>query len=152
VSAFGSTRHGGVRADEDAGPRLLLDAETPTVAIVVKSWDFHVDAVLRPTLDENLAMVVDSVGFLRSHDREVAVDAEHFFDGYRANRDYALSVLQTAADAGADWLVLCDTNGGSLPEGRRTRSAASPRRATGSTGSSTGRCFRTDWSRSRLPR
>jgi len=116
VTAFGSTRHAGARTDEDPGLRTLLEAGTPTVAIVVKSWDFHVDTVLRTTLEENLAMVGDSVGFLRSQGREVVVDAEHFFDGYRANRDYALSVLQSAAGAGADWLVLCDTNGGSLPE------------------------------------
>jgi 2-isopropylmalate synthase len=115
VSAFGSTRHAGARAEDDAGLRLLLEAATPTVTIVVKSWDFHVDAVLRTTLEENLAMVADSVAFLRADGREVVVDAEHFFDGYRANRDYALSVLQAGADAGAAWLVLCDTNGGSLP-------------------------------------
>jgi 2-isopropylmalate synthase len=115
VSAFGSTRHAGARAEDDAGLRLLLDAETPTVAIVAKAWDFHVDLVLRTTLDENLAMVSDSVAYLKANGREVVVDAEHFFDGHRANRDYALAVLQAAADAGADWLVLCDTNGGSLP-------------------------------------
>ena len=115
MSAFGSTRHAGVRAEDDDGLRLLLDAETPTVALVAKAWDFHVDAVLRTTLDENLAMVADSVAFLKANGREVVFDAEHFFDGYRANRDYALAVLQAAADAGADWLVLCDTNGGSLP-------------------------------------
>ena len=115
VSAFGSTRHAGARAEEDAGLRLLLEAETPTVALVAKAWDFHVDAVLRTTLEENLAMVSDSVAFLKANGREVVVDGEHFFDGYRANRDYALAVLQAAADAGADWLVLCDTNGGSLP-------------------------------------
>jgi 2-isopropylmalate synthase len=115
VSAFGSTRHAGARAEEDAGLRCLLDAETPTVALVAKAWDFHVDVVLKTTLDENLAMVSDSVAYLKANGREVVVDAEHFFDGYRANRDYALSVLQAAAGAGADWLVLCDTNGGALP-------------------------------------
>ena len=115
VSAFGSTRHAGMRTEDDAGLRQLLDAETPTVALVAKAWDYHVDAVLKTTLDENVAMVSDSVAYLKANGREVVVDAEHFFDGYRANRDYALAVLQAAAGAGADWLVLCDTNGGSLP-------------------------------------
>ena len=93
-----------------------MDAGTPTVAIVAKSWDFHVTDVLRTTLDENLAMVADSVAFLKAHGKEVVVDAEHFFDGLRANRDYALAVLEAAAEAGADWVVLCDTNGGSQPD------------------------------------
>jgi 2-isopropylmalate synthase len=116
LSAFGSTRHADRRAEDDGNLRLLLEAETPTVAIVGKSWDFQVHAVLRATLEENLAMVSDSVGYLKAQGREVVLDAEHFFDGYRANRDYALAVLGAAADAGVDWLVLCDTNGGSLPE------------------------------------
>jgi 2-isopropylmalate synthase len=115
LSAFGSTRRAGTRAEDDANLRLLLEAETPTVALVAKSWDFHVSVVLRTTLDENLAMVADSVGYLKRHELELVFDAEHFFDGYRANRDYALAVLRAAAEAGADWLVLCDTNGGSLP-------------------------------------
>ena len=93
----------------------MLEAETPTVALVAKAWDFHVEAVLRTSLEENLAMVADSVRFLKQQGREVVLDAEHFFDGYRANRDYALAVLGAATDAGADWLTLCDTNGGSLP-------------------------------------
>jgi 2-isopropylmalate synthase len=116
VSAFGSTRRAGTRAQDDGNLRLLLEAETPTVALVGKSWDFHVHAVLRTTPEENLAMVADSVGYLKAQGREVVFDAEHFFDGCRANRDYALAVLGAAAEAGADWLVLCDTNGGSLPE------------------------------------
>jgi 2-isopropylmalate synthase len=116
ASAFGSTRRAGRRAEDDANLRLLLDAETPTVALVGKAWDFHVHTVLRVPLDENLAMVADSVGHLKAHGREVVFDAEHFFDGYRANPEYALAALRAAADAGADWLVLCDTNGGSLPE------------------------------------
>src|SRR5207245_500312 len=116
VSAFGSTRHARKQADEDEQLRLLLAAETPTVALVAKSWDFHVGTVLRTTLDENLAMISDSVAYLKAHGREVIVDAEHFFDGHRANREYALRVLEAGAKAGADWLVLCDTNGGSLPQ------------------------------------
>ena len=115
LTAFGSTRRAEARAEDDATLRLLLEAETPTVALVAKAWDFHVEAVLRTSLDENLAMVADSVRFLKEQGREVVLDAEHFFDGYGANRDYALSVLGAATEAGADWLVLCDTNGGSLP-------------------------------------
>ena len=131
VSAFGSTRHAGVGAENDEGLQLLLAPETPTVAIVAKAWDFHVDAVLKTTLDENLAMVSDSVAYLKANGREVVIDAEHFFDGYRANRDYALAVLLAAADAGADWLVLCDTNGGSLP-GQITETVADAVAAFGS--------------------
>jgi 2-isopropylmalate synthase len=116
VTAFGSTRRAGVRAEDDANLRLLLEAGTPAVALVAKAWDFHVTAVLRTTLDENLRMIGDSVAYLKANGREVIHDAEHFFDGYRANRAYALATLQAAAEAGADWLVLCDTNGGSLPD------------------------------------
>jgi 2-isopropylmalate synthase len=116
AAAFGSTRRAGIHAEEDSNLALLIDAETPTVALVAKAWSFHVDAVLRTTPDENLRMVADSVRFLKERGREVVLDAEHFFDGYRADRDHALGVLRAAADAGADWLVLCDTNGGSLPE------------------------------------
>jgi 2-isopropylmalate synthase len=116
LSAFGSTRRAGVPAEEDANLRSLLAAETPVVAIVAKAWDFQVTSALHTTLDENLAMVRDSVGFLKAEGREVVLDAEHFFDGYRANADYARVVLRAATDAGADWIVLCDTNGGSLPE------------------------------------
>jgi 2-isopropylmalate synthase len=82
---------------------------------VAKSWDFHVHVVLKTSLEENLAMIADSVRFLKEEGREVVLDAEHFFDGYRANAAYALDALRAAADAGADWLVLCDTNGGSVP-------------------------------------
>ena len=116
VSAFGSTRRAGIRAEDDTNLQLLLAAETPTVALVAKSWDFHVTMVLRTTLEENLDMVRDSVEFMKANDKEVVFDAEHFFDGYRANRDYSLAVLAAAAESGADWLVLCDTNGGSLPD------------------------------------
>jgi 2-isopropylmalate synthase len=117
VSAFGSTRRAGVRAEDDQNLLLLVEAGTPTVALVAKAWDFHVREVLHTTLEENLAMVADSVAFAKTHGREVVFDAEHFFDGHRANREYALAVLRAAAEAGADWLVLCDTNGGSLPDG-----------------------------------
>ncbi|MDR7484386.1 MAG: citramalate synthase [Armatimonadota bacterium] len=115
IAAFGSTRRAGVRPEEDANLRLLVDAGTPTVTIFGKSWDLHVREALRATLEENLAMIRESVAFLRAAGREVIYDAEHFFDGLRANRDYALATLRAAREAGADCLVLCDTNGGSLP-------------------------------------
>ena len=85
------------------------------MCIYGKSWPLHVLHVLETTLEENLAMIRDSVAFLRSEGKEVIYDAEHFFDGYRADREYALATLQAAAQAGAEWVVLCDTNGGSLP-------------------------------------
>ncbi len=116
VAAFGSTRRPGVRAEADENLRLLLEAGTPVVTIFGKSWDLHVRAALRTTLDENLAMIADSVAFLRAAGREVIYDAEHFFDGLRANADYALATVRAARDAGAACVVLCDTNGGSLPE------------------------------------
>jgi 2-isopropylmalate synthase len=113
--AFGSTRRPGGTAEEDPTLRALLDAETGTVCIVGKSWDFHVTEALRTSLDEGAAMVADSVRFLKAQGRRVFFDAEHFFDGYKANPDYALRVLRGAAEAGVDCAVLCDTNGGSLP-------------------------------------
>jgi 2-isopropylmalate synthase len=95
--------------------QALLDAETSTVCIVGKSWDFHVVEALRTTLDEGVAMVADSVRFLRNAGRRVFFDCEHFFDGYRGNREFALRIVEAAAESGADCVVLCDTNGGSLP-------------------------------------
>ena len=114
--AFGMTRRVGVKAAEDATLRALLAAGTPAVALVGKAWDFHVTKVLRTDLDENLAMIRDSVRFMKKAGRTVFYDAEHYFDGRRANRDYALATLRAALEAGADWLILCDTNGGRLPE------------------------------------
>ena len=113
--AFGSTRKAGARPETDANLRALLEAETPAVAIFGKSSTLHVERVLETTLDENLAMIGDSVAWLKKNGREVVYDAEHFFDGYAADPAYALRTLRAAADAGADWIVLCDTNGGSLP-------------------------------------
>lgn len=113
--AFGSTRKAGTKAADDANLRGLLDAETPVITIFGKSWDFHVTEVFRTQLDENLRMIQDSVEYLRSKGREVVYDAEHFFDGYAANPKYALKTLEAARDAGASVLVLCDTNGGTLP-------------------------------------
>ncbi len=114
--AFGSTRRAGVKAETDAVLANLVDAGAPIACIVAKSWDRHVAEALRTSLDEAVAMVADSVRYLREHDLRVFLDAEHFFDGYRQNPDFALSVLAAAEEAGADALVLCDTNGGSLPD------------------------------------
>ncbi len=114
LAAFGSTRRAGVGVEEDANIKALLAADTPCVTIFGKTWDFHVLTALQTTLEENLDMIRDSVGYLKTHGREVVFDAEHFFDGFKANRDYALATLKAAAAAGADWIVLCDTNGGSL--------------------------------------
>ncbi len=115
VAAFGSTRRADKKVEEDPQIQLLLDAETPVVTIFGKTWDLHVRDVLRTTLDENLRMIEDSVRYLKSHGREVIYDAEHYFDGWKANPDYALETLRVAQEAGADWIVLCDTNGGCLP-------------------------------------
>jgi len=115
VAAFGSTRRKDSRCAEDSNLTALVEARTPTVTLVGKSWDFHVDHVLGTTRHENLAMIRESVAYLKGLGREVLFDAEHFFDGYRANPEYALRTLQAAAEGGADFLVLCDTNGGSLP-------------------------------------
>ena len=116
VSAFGMTRRRDVAAEDDAGMKALVAARTPAVTIVGKSWDLHVHDVLGVSLDENLRMISDSVAFCAAHVGEVIYDAEHFFDGFARNPDYALGTLQAAASAGARWIVLCDTNGGTLPE------------------------------------
>jgi len=113
--AFGSTRRPGAKADEDEVLRNLVKAGTAAVCIVAKASETHVTNALRTSLDEALAMAADSVAFLRDHDLRVFFDAEHFFDGYRENPDFSLSVLRAAAEAGAETLVLCDTNGGTLP-------------------------------------
>lgn len=115
LAAFGSTRRANTPVEQDPQVQMLLDAETPVVTIFGKTWDLHVHHVLRTTLEENLRMIADTVRYLKVHDREVVYDAEHFFDGWKTNREYALATLQAAAEAGADVLVLCDTNGGSMP-------------------------------------
>lgn len=115
VVAFGATRRAGTAVAVDPLVKSLLDADTVAVAIVGKSWELHVRDVLRTTPEENLAMIRETVAYLKDHGREVLFDAEHFFDSYRANADYALAALQAASDGGADTLVLCDTNGGTLP-------------------------------------
>ncbi|MCL4261579.1 MAG: citramalate synthase [Anaerolineae bacterium] len=115
VTAFGSTRRKGVTPAEDANLRLLIEANTPVITLVGKSWDLHVTDVLEASLEENLAMIGESVAYCKSHDKEVVYDAEHFFDGYKANPEYATATLKAAAVSGADSVVLCDTNGGTLP-------------------------------------
>ena len=115
ITAFGSTRRADTPVEEDANIRALLEAETRAVAIVGKSWDLHVTQVLGTTLEGNLRMIADSVSYLKDRGREVIYDAEHFFDGYKADPVYALRTLQVAEEAGAACLVLCDTNGGTLP-------------------------------------
>lgn len=115
LAAFGSTRRANVKVEDDPQVRLLLEAETPVVTIFGKSWELHVTEILRTTPDENRAMIKDTVGHLVKNGREVIYDAEHFFDGYKDNAAHALSTLKAAADGGASCLVLCDTNGGTLP-------------------------------------
>ncbi len=115
VAAFGSTCRVGSQPQDDANIQGLLEVETPVVTVVGKSWMLHVRDVLRTTPEENLRIIRESLAYLKSHGREVIYDAEHFFDGYKADPDYALATLQAAVEAGVDVLVLCDTNGGSMP-------------------------------------
>ncbi|MGA1738444.1 MAG: citramalate synthase, partial [Candidatus Nanopelagicaceae bacterium] len=114
--AFGATRRAGVKASDDQLLRALQDSGAPVVTLVAKAHDRHVDLALKTSLDENLAMIRDSITFLRDGGQRVFLDAEHFFDGYRDNRAYAIEVVKAAAEAGADVIALCDTNGGMLPD------------------------------------
>ncbi|MCS6772170.1 MAG: citramalate synthase [Kiritimatiellae bacterium] len=116
IAAFGSTRRANVPVAEDQGCRALIEADTPVCTIFGKSWRLHVREVLRTTEEENRAMIADTVRFLKERGKEVIYDAEHFFDGYADSREHALATLRAAVEAGADRLVLCDTNGGSLPD------------------------------------
>ncbi|MCD6075100.1 MAG: alpha-isopropylmalate/homocitrate synthase family transferase [Rhodospirillales bacterium] len=115
LTAFGMTRRAGRSADNDPGLRALLAPKTKAVTVVGKTWDFHATVALGVALDENVRMISDSVAHLMRHTEEVVFDAEHFFDGYKANPSYTLSCLKAAFEAGARWIVLCDTNGGTLP-------------------------------------
>lgn len=116
LTAFGSTRRPHVTPEEDENLKNLMMAETPCVAIFGKTWDFHVTDIIHTTLEENLAMIQETMEYFKKAGKEVVFDAEHFFDGYKANPEYAMKALQAAKDGGADWLVLCDTNGGAFPE------------------------------------
>jgi 2-isopropylmalate synthase len=115
LTAFSSTRRANTDVRRDPNIQALLDSETPSVAIFGKSWDLHVEKTLGTTLSENLAMIAETVAFLREEGREVIYDAEQFFDGYKKNPAYALETLCAAVDGGASYFTLCDTNGGSLP-------------------------------------
>ena len=115
IAAFGSTRRGGAAVEDDAQVRVLLDAKTPVVTIVGKTWLLHVTEVLNVTPGENLAMIAETVAHLKANGREVFYDAEHFFDSYKDDPAYSLKTVRAAKEAGADLVVLCDTNGGSLP-------------------------------------
>lgn len=115
LAAFGSTRRKAIKAEDDSNLLALLESGAPVMTIFGKSWDLHVRDALRVSLDENLRMIEDSVRFLKSRGRMVVYDAEHFFDGYKGNPEYCLQTLQAAAEAGAERIVLCDTNGGTMP-------------------------------------
>ncbi len=115
IAAFGRSLATHTQAEDDPQLRALLDTKAPVVTVFGKSWDLHVTEVLRTTLEENLRLIRDSAAFFKKHGREYIYDAEHFFDGYKHNPDYALQTLQAACEGGADLLVLCDTNGGTLP-------------------------------------
>ena len=116
MTAFGMTKRAGRSADNDPGFMEVLNAEAGAVCLVAKSWDYHVDVALGISNDENLLSIRDSVAAIAEHGREPMIDCEHFFDGYKANRDYALACAEAALEAGARWVVLCDTNGGTLPD------------------------------------
>jgi len=116
LCAFGSTRKKGIKAEDDSQLRSLLDAGTENVVIFGKSWDLHVNEVLKTGPEENLDMISETIGFLKKEGRIVLFDAEHFFDGWACNPSYALSSVKAAIDAGADRIVLCDTNGGAFPD------------------------------------
>ena len=115
ITAFGSTRRKNSEADKDASLVRIVESGVPAATLVGKAWDFHVHTALQTTLEENLAMIFDSFSFLKRNGMEAMYDAEHFFDGYKHNPDYALAALRKAQEGGADWIVLCDTNGGTLP-------------------------------------
>ncbi|MDZ4658008.1 MAG: citramalate synthase [Bythopirellula sp.] len=116
VCAFGMTRRKGMKPGDDIGMKSLLDSQAPVITIVGKTSDFHATEVLGVSLEENLAMIRDTVAFLREQGRDVIYDAEHFFDGWKANPEYAAKTIQAAAEAGASIIVMCDTNGGTMPE------------------------------------
>ncbi len=115
IAAFGSTRRADLAVEDDPQVQLLIDANTPVITIFGKSWELQVTEVLRTTAEENQAMIRDTCRYLKAAGREVVYDAEHFFDGYKDGPEHAIATLRAAVEGGADWLVLCDTNGGCLP-------------------------------------
>ncbi len=115
LTAFGSTRRADLRVEECPNIQALIAAETPVVTVFGKTWDLHVTEILQISPEQNLAMIGETVAYLKEKGKEVIYDAEHFFDGYRRNPDYARRTVAAALTAGADWVVLCDTNGGTLP-------------------------------------
>lgn len=114
IAAFGSTRRPKTSAEKDAGLQCLIGTQAPVITIFGKTWDLHVTEIIKTSLDENLRMIEDSIAFLKKHSEEVIYDAEHFFDGFKENEAYAMKTLEAAIQGGADWIVLCDTNGGTL--------------------------------------
>ena len=116
IVAFGSTRRKNTEVSEDLAVKALISAETDVVAIFGKSWDLHIRDVIKTTFSENLSMIFDTINYLKQQGKEVIYDCEHFFDGYKSNSEYALGTIETALKAGADTIVLCDTNGGSFPD------------------------------------
>src|ERR1700689_2437623 len=114
LTAFGATRMARNKVEDDPSVNALVEAGTPVVCIFGKSWDLHVHRALNITEEENLQLISDTVRYLKSHGKEVVYDAEHFFDGYKASREFALRTLEAAKNAGADTLTLCDTNGGTM--------------------------------------
>ncbi|MBB5022215.1 citramalate synthase [Desulfurispira natronophila] len=115
ISAFGATRRAKLTCDDDPSIQALLESEAPVACIFGKTWDFHVTTALQIELHQNLEIIEDTLAYLKKHVDQVFYDAEHFFDGYKANPDYALQTLQAAKRGGAEYIVLCDTNGGTLP-------------------------------------
>lgn len=115
LTGFGSTRRRNIKVEDDPNVMSLLKANTPVVAIFGKSWDFHVTDIIKTTLEENLAMIKETLAFFKAKGKEVVYDAEHFYDGYKHNPEYALTCLSAAVEGGADVLCLCDTNGGTFP-------------------------------------
>ena len=150
LAAFGSTRRKGVRAEDDDQVRLLIDAATAVVTIFGKTSLLHVREVLQTSREENLAMIADTVRFLKSHGRFVVYDAEHCFDGFTEDREYAMATLRAAEDAGADVVTLCDTNGGSRLRGSPAKRCACASGFTRTTTSAS--ASPTRWRRSRPAR
>ena len=115
IASFGTTRRPSAKPSQDLSLKVLLQADTPVVTLVGKTWDLHVRDDLRISKKANLEIIADSIAYVKRHADEVIFDAEHFFDGFRSNPEYALECLKAAEEGGADWIVLCDTNGGRLP-------------------------------------